>query len=138
MEMSRSETLLKLLLRVAGAVSLLAVVAVVMPRKWMAVGHDWLGLGALPEGPIVEYLARSLSALYATLGGLMLLVAADVRRHAAVITYLAGTHLALAGVVLVTDISVGMPWGAAVCEVTGAAGFGLAVLLLQARIKRQP
>ena len=136
--MSKSETLLKLLLRVAGALCLLAIAAVVMPLEWMAVGHEWLGLGALPEGPIVEYLARSLSALYAILGGLMLLVAGDVRRYAAAITYLAATHLVLAAVILVTDISAGMPWCAAVCEVTGGAGFGLAVLLLQARIKGRP
>lgn len=47
---------------------MLAIVAVFMPLSWMASVHEFLGLRKMPEGPIVEYLARSLSALYALLG----------------------------------------------------------------------
>lgn len=56
------------ILRVVGALSMLAIVAVFMPLSWMASVHEFLGLRKMPEGPIVEYLARSLSALYALLG----------------------------------------------------------------------
>jgi len=47
---------------------MLAIVAVFMPLSWMASVHEFLGLRKMPEGPIVEYIARSLSALYALLG----------------------------------------------------------------------
>ena len=56
------------ILRVVGALSMLAIVAVFMPLSWMASIHESLGLGKMAEGPIVEYLARSLSALYSLLG----------------------------------------------------------------------
>jgi len=56
------------ILRVVGALAMLAIVAAFMPLSWMASVHESLGLGKMPEGPIVEYLARSLSALYALLG----------------------------------------------------------------------
>jgi hypothetical protein len=128
--MNLAERTLKLLLRAAGAVCLLAVVAVVMPRRWMAVSHQWLGLGTLPEGPIVEYLARSLSALYALLGGLMILVAGDVRRYAPVIAYVGATHILMGDVVLAVGLLAALPWYWTACEGPAGAGFGVLVLLL--------
>ena len=37
----------------------------------MAACHEAMGLGPFPDAPIVEYLARSVSAYYAMLGGLL-------------------------------------------------------------------
>jgi len=54
-----------------GIGSLFALVPVFMPVSWMAGTHRWLGLGEMPTGPIVEYLARSLSAFYALVGALL-------------------------------------------------------------------
>ena len=86
--MNRSERVLVFVLRATGIVTGFAVFAVFLPRPWMATIHEWMGLRKLPEGRIVEYLARSLSAFYAMLGGLCLFVARDPRRYAGVITYL--------------------------------------------------
>jgi len=130
--MTRRERLLVLVLRLAGVMSGLAIVAVVMPRAWMAACHDWLGLGALPDGAIVEYLARSLSAFYAMFGGLCILVSFDIRRHAGVVTYLGVTHVAFAAVVLAVDLSAGLPWYWTAAEVPPAMLFGVAILALQA------
>lgn len=130
--------LLKVLLRAGGCASLLAVVAVVMPRAWMAACHARLGLGELPAGAIVEYLARSLSAMYAIVGGLMLLAAGDLRRHAPVITYLGLTHIVFAAAMLAIDLRIGLPWYWTAGEVASAGGFGAAILLLQARMRPQP
>ena len=69
--MARYERSFKLFLRVVGTVALLAVVAVVMPYSWMDAVHQRLGMGKLPPEPIVGYLARSTSAFYAMLGGLL-------------------------------------------------------------------
>ena len=46
------------LLRLAGAVEILAFFAVVMPRSWMEVSHAWLGLGEMPGGPIIMFMIR--------------------------------------------------------------------------------
>ena len=66
--MSRKLVYVAWVLRVVGVLSMLAIVAVFMPLSWMASVHESIGLGKMPEGSIVEYLARSLSALYALLG----------------------------------------------------------------------
>ena len=68
--MTKSDKALVILLRFVGVGSLSALVAVVMPSTWMAATHRWLGLGEMPTGPVVEYLARSLSAFYAVMGAL--------------------------------------------------------------------
>ena len=60
-EMQRVENYLKVLLQAFGAATAIAVVPFVMPRSWMAVVHEWLGIGELPDKPVVEYLARTTS-----------------------------------------------------------------------------
>lgn len=134
--MNRAERLLKLVLRLTGALCLLALVAVAMPRRWMAVTHDWLGLGRFPEGPIVEYLARSLSAFYAMLGGLLWLVASDVRRYAGAITYAAVAGIVFAVMILVVDVSIGMPLHWTLQEGPYVLLVSVAVLLLQRKVGR--
>jgi len=135
--MSRAERALKLILRVTGAVCMLAVVAVVMPRQWMAVTHEWLGVGTFPDGPIVEYLARSLSAFYAMLGGALWVVASDVRRFAPLLLYKALTGLAFGVMLLIVDISVGMPWHWTLQEGPYVLAFSVAILLLLLRVQRE-
>jgi hypothetical protein len=56
----------------------------------MAATHRWLGLGEMPTGPVVEYLARSLSAFYAVMGALCLVVAADLERYRPLVRFLGG------------------------------------------------
>ena len=46
-----------MLLQAFGAVTAIALVPFVMPRSWMATVHEWLGMGVLPDKPVVEYLA---------------------------------------------------------------------------------
>ena len=43
--------------------------------------HRQVGLGELPQVPIVGYLTRSISALYALHGALLVFMAGDVRRY---------------------------------------------------------
>jgi len=107
--MNARERALILLLRVSGGVMLLALFAVVLPTQWMAAMHRWLGLGEFPASPLVDYLTRSASALYAIYGGLMVLLARDVRRFAPVIVYLAVTGLAFGVVMIGVDFAAGMP-----------------------------
>lgn len=108
--------LLTVLLRLVGILLMLAALAIVMPFEWMAALHRALGLGGLPELPIIQYLTRSVSAVYATWGALFLYLSFDVGRHLGVIRFLMVVKMLFGGVLIVLDIVVGMPWFWTVCE----------------------
>jgi hypothetical protein len=82
---SRTPLVLSILLRFLGVTALFALVAVFMPFSWMAATHRWLGLGEMPTGPVVEYLARSVSAFYAFFGAPCLVLAGDIERYRPVV-----------------------------------------------------
>jgi len=109
--LSLSDRLLVILLRyVLGIPGLLALIAVFMPMSWMSAAHRRLGLGEMPDAPIVEYLARSLSAFYALLGAICLFAAADLARYRPLARFL-GLVLALLGVILLgVDVAADLPW----------------------------
>ena len=113
---------------------MLAVVAVVMPQGWMGVVHEWLGMGTLPDAPIVDYLARSTSALCALYGGLLLVLATDVRRYARVITCQAVAIIALSTVGACFGLRAGMPAWWMLGDVASCWICGGAMLALQKRI----
>ena len=126
--MTRADKTLTILLRVLGVSALFALVAVFMPLSWMTATHHGLGLGEMPTAPVVEYLARSVSAFYALYGALCLVVASDLERYRPLVRFL-GMALALMGLVLLgVDLAVGMPWWWVACE--GPAGVGLGVWIL--------
>ena len=134
--MSHSVLILKFLLRLAGAVMLLAVGAVLMPRSWMAAAHQWLKLGPFPDGPIVVYLARSVSAFYAATGGLLLLVSRDLRRYAPVVAYFALAGILFGIAICTIDFMIGLPAWWTVGEGLSLFPLCIIVLALQWRIRR--
>src|SRR5437867_3151244 len=91
-----------LLLRLIGGVCLLALVSLWMPRSWIDAGHRWPGWGEFPAAPTAEYLARSVSALSAFYGGLLVALSFDVRRYAPLVRYqaVAIMMLSVCGVVV--------------------------------------
>ncbi len=107
--MNRYERILIWLLRIGGVVMLTALGAVVMPYEWMNVIHQQQGLGQLPHVPIVGYLTRSVSAMYALHGALLLFIATDVRRYLPVLRFLAFAGIVFGTVMLGIDYFVGMP-----------------------------
>jgi len=109
-ESSMSEMLLALLLRISAVLLLTAVIPTVMTFEWMKDIHRLLGMGELPEGPIVGYLTRSLSAMYALHGALVFFVSLDVRRYLPVVKFLAALALVFGIGMIVLDVKVGMPW----------------------------
>jgi hypothetical protein len=109
MKPSRVEALLRLVLRLEGSVALLALFAVVMPYAWMDATHQWLGLGRLPDQPIVGYLARSLSAFYALLGALLWWLSFDVQRHRSTLCFLGSATVVFGAIVLGIDWFEGLP-----------------------------
>ena len=83
---------------------------ITMPLSWMSTVHRWLGLGEMPTAPIVEYLARSVSAIDALLGALCLAMASDLERYRPLVRFF-GVNLALISIVFTgVDLLAGMPW----------------------------
>ena len=129
------ERLLKLILQINGVVLATALIAVFLTHDQMATIHEWLGLGEFPEGIIVDYLARSLSAFYAIMGVLYLVLARDIRAHSSVITFVAWTSICFGVGSIVIDLQLGFPawwtWG----EGPFIILFGTAILWLQRKLK---
>ena len=122
--------LLQLLLRLFGTSSLLATIFVAAPEAWMRAIHAALGMGELPDAPVVGYLARSTSALYAILGGLFWTLSFDPRRYRSVLIYLGFVLTLFGGSLFIIDWMEGMPFVWRVWEGTAVATFGVIVLLL--------
>ena len=128
--MQSAEKWMVLVLRLAGAFMLLALLAIVMPTDWMGVGHRRLGLGEFPASALVDYLTRSVAALYAIHGGLYLALATNVRRHAGVIRYVAWANMIFGAAVIGIDLHAGLPWYWTLVEGPPVIGFGALLLLL--------
>jgi hypothetical protein len=135
---SKAEYGLKVLLWVFGGVSVIATFPFVMPWSWMGVVHEWLGMGALPDKPVVEYLARSTSAMCALYGGVLLILATDVRRYAAVIRFQAIAIMALSAVGAVLGLKGGMPAWWMIGDAGSVWLFSGTMLVLQRNIARAP
>ncbi len=125
-----ADRVLTVILRLMGTTSLTALFFVVAPHQWMTSIHADLGLGTMPESPVVWYLARSTSAFYAILGGLFWVVSLDLERHRKVLGYLGGAILFLGATLFAIDSLEGLPRFWTYWEGPFILAFGLAVLLL--------
>lgn len=129
--MSATDAPLTILLRLVGAAELAALVFVLAPLSWMDVVHDRvLGLGPLPAGRIVEYLARHLSALYAVHGVMVLAVSFDLPRYRPLARLLGWCHVGLGLALGWADWSAGFPWAWALGEGTLVSACGGLIVVL--------
>ncbi|MCZ6836679.1 MAG: hypothetical protein O7G85_12955, partial [Planctomycetota bacterium] len=105
-----SQRALILLLRFVACVLLLAFPAMLLPESVMASVHAKLGMGEFPASPLVDYLTRSIAALYGLHGVLVLIVSRDVVRYRSIVTYLGVMNIAFGIMMLGIDLHAGMPW----------------------------
>jgi hypothetical protein len=134
--MLNAESMLRFFLRWVGFVAMLAFVAVVMPYSWMDAIHRQLGMGPLPNEPIVGYLARSLSAFYALFGLLFWRLASDLRKNRELLRYIGFAMVAFGLIMFGIDFSEKMPLFWKIGEGTANIALGVVLLLLVGRIKR--
>jgi hypothetical protein len=133
-----AERWLVLLLRFIGVVCLLAVIPLWMPRTWIDAGHRWIGLGPFPAAPIAAYLARSVSALSAFYGGLLVALSCDVRRYAPLIRYQAVAIMVLSASGVVVGRWAGMPLWFVGGDALACWAYSVPMLLLVRRAERDP
>lgn len=133
--MNSAERALQILLRIGGIVVVSAFFAIFLPVHWMAATHEWLGLGVFPASPLVDYLSRSASLLYAWHGGLLLVASFDIRRYRPILLYL-GIVTALGGLILLgIDLHAGMPVYWTLCEGPPVALLGCLMVWLVRRVR---
>jgi hypothetical protein len=78
----------------------------------------------------VEYLARSLSAFYALVGAVCLVVAADLERYRPLVRFLGVAFALMSFVLLGVDLAAGMPWWWSASEGPGGVVFGTLMYFL--------
>ena len=135
--MNRSELAIVIILRVIGVCGLFAIPAIFLQFSWMNAIHDFMGLGELPDAPIVSYLARSLSALYAIVSTITLFISSDIRRYRSFVKLWAITVTVTGFVLLGIDVTAGMPMSWTMGEGPPTIVVGLVVLWLQGNIVRR-
>lgn len=124
------QQLLKLLLRVAAIFEMLAFIAVVMPRSWMEVSHEWLGMGQMPDGPLIMFLIRQASYTYGAHGILMWALSLDVDRFRPIIILTGITFLVAAPVFFLIDYTYRMPLWWTLSDPIACGFLGAAILWL--------
>jgi hypothetical protein len=125
--------LLVLLLRLAGCITVTAFLAIFLPVEWMASTHQWLGLGEFPRAPIVDYLARSVAALYGFHGGLLLLVSRDPVRYRSIVSYIAFLNVLFGLIVFGIDVHAGLPAMWTLLEGPPIVMMGIVIAILNRR-----
>jgi hypothetical protein len=135
--MSRAERSLVWLLRAEAFVLLWALPAAFLPTDWMDAIGQRLGLDPLPRAPLVEYLTRSLSLLYAGWGPVLLVLASDLRRYLPLVWVYSWMALAFGPALLVIDVLSGMPLGWVVGEAVTVNALGVVGILLLWKFQRE-
>ena len=127
--------LLMALLRLAGVFTVTAFFAMLLPVEWMASTHRWLGLGEFPRAAVVEYLARSIAALYGFHGVLLLIVSGDPVRYRAIVWYVAVMNVLFGLMILAIDLAAEMPAVWTISEGPPIVAFGIVVGILNRSLR---
>lgn len=126
--------LLVIVLRIAGLFTLAAFPAMLLPVDFMASSHERLGLGEFPRAAVVDYLARSIAALYGFHGVLVLLVSTDPVRYRAIVWYIATMNITFGMMMIAIDLHAGLPGYWTALEGPPIIAFGIVIGLLNRQV----
>jgi len=130
------ERFLIIFLRVLGTTAFTAIIFVAAPYSWMDQIHRCLGMGQLPDTPVVGYLARSTSAFYAFHGALLWLISFDLRRYRQLLIFMAAMTIAMGLALFAIDWIEGLPLFWRLSEGPFDTAFGVVMLWLAMRMER--
>lgn len=128
------EAILRFMLRAGACMLCLAFVAVLLPTGFMASSHEALGLGPFPDGPLTQYLTRTISALYGFHGILLWIVSGDVRRYRPIIRFLGVMNVVFGVITLAVDTLAPLPLLWTLAEGPPLIAMGLVVLYLVGKV----
>ena len=128
--MPDATTALVWLLRLAGAFTSTAFLAMFLPVDWMAAIHRAAGLGELPRAPVVDYLARSVAAFYGFHGVLLLIISTNVVHYRLLVWFVAVLNVGFGVILLAIDLHAGMPLVWTMFEGPSIIVFGMVIGLL--------
>lgn len=134
--MKYRQLLLIWLMRVAGAVEILAFFAVIMPRSWMEVSHVWLGLGDMPQSAVLMFMIRQASYVYGMHGVTLWVLSSDVTRFRPLIILNGISFLLAAPIFFIIDYTSGMPLFWTLSDSFACGFFGVALLFLNKGTER--
>jgi hypothetical protein len=123
-----AKQMLTILLRGTGIVMMLAAVFVFCPFGWMQETHRLIGLGELPFTPLMGYLTRSLSGMYALMGFLLFYLSMDLVRYLPAIRAFTWASLGAVFFLTVYDFIIDLPWFWKIGE--GASTIVLCIVIL--------
>jgi len=122
-------------LRATGVAMLGALVFVFCPFGWMAAIHARMGLGTLEYTPVASYLIRTLSAMYAVLGALLLFMSSDVMRYRELIRFFGAIAVIGGLAVTVFDAALRLPLWWTALEGPLTMGMGAVLVVMGRRIR---
>lgn len=118
------------LLRLSGTVEILAFISVVMPRSWMEISHEWLGMGTMPDGALLMFMIRQASYAYGMHGVSLWILASNVVRFRPLIVFNGVAFLLAAPVFFLIDYLTDMPLWWTIFDALACGFIGVALLLL--------
>ncbi|MFV0446169.1 MAG: hypothetical protein ACK5Q5_21540 [Planctomycetaceae bacterium] len=125
------------LLRLGAVIEMLALPWVLVPRAWMEHSHEWLGMGPMPVGAVVDFTIRQSAFFYGLHGVLMWLLAGNVLRYRPLIKWIGWTYVLFGPVFFAINWSSGTPRWWTWCDPAVTLTFGLLILLCDQRVRAQ-
>jgi hypothetical protein len=118
-------------MRVSGVVMMFSLIFVFCPFSWMVRTNGWLGMSQeLIYTPVASYLIRTLSGMYAIIGGLFLFISYDLPRYRDLMRFL-GTIAIAAGIgITILDTILRLPFAWTALEGPMTIGLGVIILYL--------
>jgi hypothetical protein len=103
------EKVLIIILRISGLMLITAFIAVFLPYETMARIHYLMGLGNLPQLPILDYLARSVSFFYGIHGVIVLYISFNLMRYLQFLKLLCYVGFVFGISLFIIDLTAPMP-----------------------------
>jgi len=131
------ELALIIILRLSGLLLIMAFIAVFLPYENMASIHKQMGLGNLPQLPILDYLARSVSLFYGIHGVMVLYISFNLMRYLPFLKLLCYLGFVFGIALFIIDKNAPMPADWSLAEGPFIISLNMVVYILVKLIERE-